>query len=745
MSIVSEEVTRRAGKPSGAWRSRWAAVGAAVAVTLGAATSPVTAASSEAASFVGVEPTRILDTRSDVGLKAPPAALPNVAAADRHDVHDDDPSVRIESIPIPTQAAGPPARASYYQPITPIRIIDTRDSNVDALKADDITYVAAVTGEVAAAAGVDARDVTAVAMHATVTQTSGKGFLTVYPAGTERPLASTLNWMYSNHTIGNLAAVPVDSGGNIEVYSLQETQLIIDIQGVFVEGNESAAGRLMLSSTPTRIHDSRLQGATAKSDNKYGAIETTGPLKGDSTTTVDVGAVVPEDASAVVVNVTTTRSAQRGYVTLFADGVDRPIASNLNFSLQGAVASQAYVALNDAKFDLYVSRSTDVVLDVAGYYTGTSAPVSSDGLFVPVQPFRMLDTRESQNSPNNGTPLNTSSLTFATAGRGGVEPTASAISANLTLTRTSGPGWVKAWAAGLASPNTSSVNASYAGHTVANHAVTALGSSGNISVSSSALTHVIFDVSGYFTGQGEIPETDIPADSPGQTVGEYAFLFNVPDADGNERPVFWDPCTPIRYVTNFDLASNAQRQMFPVALAQFEAATGLEFVDVGTFDGGAGGFPDLPENSPGGFPPDDFAVFFGVYPTASGAIEGAGGRAGVAGGTYGVEDWRDGFWITRGYAAQASDQWWVNSPFVTLTIWLHELGHLGGLAHVDSDEEVMYPTSNRDDYGPGDLRGLELAGTTANSCALGNFNHDAGADGERLRNESAPEKFIIVE
>ena len=117
----------------------------------------------------------------------------------------------------------------------------------------------------------------------------------------------------------------------------------------------------------------------------------------------------------------------------------------------------------------------------------------------------------------------------------------------------------------------------------------------------------------------------------------------------------------------------------------------------------------------------------------------------MAGGTYGVEDWRDGFWITRGYAAQASDQWWVNSPFVTLTIWLHELGHLGGLAHVDSDEEVMYPTSNRDDYGPGDLRGLELAGTTANSCALGNFNHDAGADGERLRNESAPEKFIIVE
>jgi len=44
-------------------RSRWAAIGAAVAVTLGA----VDAASVES-SFTAIEPTRVLDTRINAGL-----------------------------------------------------------------------------------------------------------------------------------------------------------------------------------------------------------------------------------------------------------------------------------------------------------------------------------------------------------------------------------------------------------------------------------------------------------------------------------------------------------------------------------------------------------------------------------------------------------------------------------------------------------------------------------------------------
>jgi hypothetical protein len=61
---------------SGVRRSRWAAIGAAVAVTLGGGGLFVaTAASSPASSVVTIDPVRILDTRSNVGLSGPFASL----------------------------------------------------------------------------------------------------------------------------------------------------------------------------------------------------------------------------------------------------------------------------------------------------------------------------------------------------------------------------------------------------------------------------------------------------------------------------------------------------------------------------------------------------------------------------------------------------------------------------------------------------------------------------------------------
>jgi len=56
----------------GLWRTRWAAIGAAVAVTLGGGgLFVVNAASGPASSVVTIDPVRILDTRTDVGLVGP--------------------------------------------------------------------------------------------------------------------------------------------------------------------------------------------------------------------------------------------------------------------------------------------------------------------------------------------------------------------------------------------------------------------------------------------------------------------------------------------------------------------------------------------------------------------------------------------------------------------------------------------------------------------------------------------------
>ncbi|HYN32842.1 MAG TPA: hypothetical protein VES40_09465, partial [Ilumatobacteraceae bacterium] len=56
-----------AGRRRGVWRSRWAAVGAAVAVTLGGGGMVVVnAASGVPSSVVTIDPVRILDTRDPV-------------------------------------------------------------------------------------------------------------------------------------------------------------------------------------------------------------------------------------------------------------------------------------------------------------------------------------------------------------------------------------------------------------------------------------------------------------------------------------------------------------------------------------------------------------------------------------------------------------------------------------------------------------------------------------------------------
>jgi hypothetical protein len=67
MVVRSEVQSRR-----GLWRSRWAAIGAAVAVMLGGGgLFAVQAASSPASSVVTIDPVRVLDTRTDLGLVGP--------------------------------------------------------------------------------------------------------------------------------------------------------------------------------------------------------------------------------------------------------------------------------------------------------------------------------------------------------------------------------------------------------------------------------------------------------------------------------------------------------------------------------------------------------------------------------------------------------------------------------------------------------------------------------------------------
>ncbi len=544
--------------------------------------------------------------------------------------------------------------ASRYAPITPLRVVDTREGlGAGRFGAGSTERLRVVTAEVAARAGVPPDAVNAAVLNVTITQPDGPGHVTVWAAGGKRPLASSLNAEYPGHTIANLVTTPV-AGGRVDVFAHTGMHLVVDVQGVYVAADSASAGRLE-PLTPRRVLDTRLGG---------------NPWRSGEVRTVDLRPYgVPATASAAVVNLTTTQTTGAGYFTVFASGSNPPFVSNLNADGPGqTIANQAMAPVSNGTMRVYASVAAHLIVDLVGYVTGGGAPMSSEGLFVPVSPHRLLDTRSGAIAPAGNT------ITVQPLGRPGV-PTGgvAAVALNVTLTQTAAPVHATAWPTSLQQPATSTVNAARPGQTIANHATTPVGPDG-FSLLNVAPTHLIADITGYWTGQ--------PAGPP--TTGPHAFAY--------PNGARWNPCQPIRYATNFASATTqAQIDAFHYALERAKAATGLTFEHVGETTGGNNGTP-----------PDGTDAVFAIF-SAEQEPHLAGGVVGLGGGAY---SWSGGpYVVVSGFAYLDAE---VSDVERMRKVWLHEIGHMIGLAHVTDSDQVMAQGGDDplQEYGPGDLEGL---------------------------------------
>ncbi|MFE7870160.1 fibronectin type III domain-containing protein [Micromonospora humida] len=129
---------------------------------------------------------------------------------------------------------------------------------------------------------------------------------------------------------------------------------------------------------------------------------------------------------------------------------------------------------------------------------GTVTVTAPGGSLVAVPPARLLDTRAGLGAPAGAT----RQVTLTVAGRGGVPATAvAAVALNVTVTAPAGGGFVTAYPGGTARPTASNVN--YArGQTVANLVVVPVGADGTVVLYSSAPTHLVADVAGWFSTAG---------------------------------------------------------------------------------------------------------------------------------------------------------------------------------------------------------------------------------------------------
>lgn len=249
------------------------------------------------------------------------------------------------------------------------------------------------------------------------------------------------------------------------------------IQGVYLgAGTTQAPGEKhdFRPLSPARILDTR--------PSQGGA----GPVSAFQTKRVQVTGRggVPASATSVVLNVTVTEARGSGFVTLFPAGESKPTASNLNFAAGDTTPNQVVVKVGaGGAVDIYSHATTHVIVDVLGYFEGTSANQ-------PLTPSRLMDTRE------NATLAALRTRKLKVTGVGGVPSSGvGAVIVNVTVTNATAPGYVTAYPADQARPTASNLNY-VPGKDRAVLAVVPVSAAGEIALYTHSQADVIVDVVG---------------------------------------------------------------------------------------------------------------------------------------------------------------------------------------------------------------------------------------------------------
>ena len=381
--------------------------------------------------------------------------------------------------------------SSFFESVNPSRLADTRRRTGYTRLGPNTIRV-----KVAGIAGVPPDAAAAVLTVTAVNRTNGGNWISAYPSGTAWPGTSSLNCASFDQRVANPVTVKLGAGGFVDIRSKSPTEIIVDVAGAYrPAAGPVSAGRLIAVDPVRRVIDTRTQG------RKPGA---------GSVVQVNLNGTVPSDAVAVVANLTAADPSRRGYLSAYPIGSPVPSTSNLNVAAFQNRAVGIMTKLGSARgvrgFNVYVHSGAHVIVDVMGYISGPSAPESTDGLFVPITPIRMLDTRIDKRRLWPGW---TRSFSLPPS----ISSKASAVSANLTVTETRNRGYFTLYAAQTVRRVVSTLNATGPGQTIANHAITAASNKGVACYSLSG-AHVVCDITGWYTGGAGRATVSPPIDPP---------------------------------------------------------------------------------------------------------------------------------------------------------------------------------------------------------------------------------------
>ena len=217
------------------------------------------------------------------------------------------------------------------------------------------------------------------------------------------------------------------------------------------------------------------------------------------------GCNIPSSAAAYSLNVTVVPQGTLGYLTVWPTGEDQPYVSTLNSD--GRIKANAAIlpAGYQGAISFYVTDTTDLILDIDGYF----APVSNSTLaFYSLPPCRVADTRGAtgdlggpylKGGVNRDFPVLASDCGLPQQG-------AQAYSLNFTVVPHGSLGYLTVCPTpsdpSQSCPVVSTLN-SYGGQVTANAAIVPAGTDGEIRTFASDDTDLIIDINGYFGAPGQ--------------------------------------------------------------------------------------------------------------------------------------------------------------------------------------------------------------------------------------------------
>jgi len=250
-------------------------------------------------------------------------------------------------------AVGTPGALAFY-PLTPCRVLDTRDAGAGGMVARLSTRRVPGGGSCLPAAA------QAYSLNVTAVSPAPLGYLTLWPDGSPMPVVSTLNNL-TGTVVANAAILRAGTGGAFQAFVTDQTHIIVELNGYFAP--PGLPGALAFHPTPPcRIFDTR------NANGLFG-----GPrLNPNSTREFTVPSspcAVPGTEQAYVTNATVLPAGVFGFLAMWPGGRPQPTVSTLN-AVDGALTSNAAIvpAGPGGVIRVYTSDATEMFLDISGYF-----------------------------------------------------------------------------------------------------------------------------------------------------------------------------------------------------------------------------------------------------------------------------------------------------------------------------------------------------------------------------------------